>query len=400
MNKSSNIVPPATGSAMISKNTTADQKEKLSDKFKFVASVAVATAYFMETHMVDEKDYKDGNFLYIPHAATEGDQKYTMFFLFVTDDKYVRKRVEKLVNKKLEWHVYEFTEDDRTFIEDETPMTSMDPLFGFDENRVLLFEKLFHALNTNFYAQHPYRYGEESYRNIAFFESYFSNYLEGELFGVTNAKMCIDTSTPFPNIPNDTHDILGTYRVVYDREEMNIVPKDVNEFIDILSIRHKILLSNRPAASPGKFKDVNNHNSKREFVDYKLMLGTLRKGFEFYAQLKQPFAKAAFMLFLVTEVHPFIDANGRLARAMMNAELSSRGQCKIIIPTNRISAHNRALISFSDTGDPASFIRSLNTCHDIGHQLSIAGDFVQMKDFLELSGCFNQILRSHSAIDN
>ena len=42
---------------------------------------------------------------------------------------------------------------------------------------------------------------------------------------------------------------------------------------------------------------------------------------------------AAFMLFLVSEVHPFIDGNGRVARIMMNAELVAGGQVKILIPT-------------------------------------------------------------------
>jgi fido (protein-threonine AMPylation protein) len=32
-------------------------------------------------------------------------------------------------------------------------------------------------------------------------------------------------------------------------------------------------------------------------------------------------------------VHPFTDGNGRVARLMMNAELSAIGACRIVIPT-------------------------------------------------------------------
>ena len=39
------------------------------------------------------------------------------------------------------------------------------------------------------------------------------------------------------------------------------------------------------------------------------------------------------MMFLVSEVHPFNDGNGRIARVIMNAELSSKGFSKIIVPT-------------------------------------------------------------------
>ena len=39
------------------------------------------------------------------------------------------------------------------------------------------------------------------------------------------------------------------------------------------------------------------------------------------------------MHFLISEVHPVLDGNGRLARIMMNAELVSAGLFKIIIPS-------------------------------------------------------------------
>jgi Fic family protein len=37
-------------------------------------------------------------------------------------------------------------------------------------------------------------------------------------------------------------------------------------------------------------------------------------------------------MFLVAEVHAFSDGNGRLSRAMMNAELVSAGEQRIIVP--------------------------------------------------------------------
>ncbi|MXW94041.1 MAG: Fic family protein [Acidimicrobiaceae bacterium] len=36
---------------------------------------------------------------------------------------------------------------------------------------------------------------------------------------------------------------------------------------------------------------------------------------------------------VVTEVHPFEDGNGRVARVMMNAELSAVGAASIVIPS-------------------------------------------------------------------
>ena len=38
-------------------------------------------------------------------------------------------------------------------------------------------------------------------------------------------------------------------------------------------------------------------------------------------------------MFTISEIHPFLDGNGRMARVMMNAELVKEDQAKILIPT-------------------------------------------------------------------
>jgi len=90
------------------------------------------------------------------------------------------------------------------------------------------------------------------------------------------------------------------------------------------------LLSARPSKNPGHFKDKNNRAGNTEFVDWQLVQGTLKKGFELYSILRNPFAKAAYIMFLISEVHPFLDGNGRIARVMMNAELTSVNKSTII----------------------------------------------------------------------
>ena len=84
---------------------------------------------------------------------------------------------------------------------------------------------------------------------------------------------------------------------------------------------------------PGKFKTVHNQAGMTLFVAPDLVEGTLRKGFQWLQGLNTPFQRAVFMMFLIAEVHPFVDGNGRCARIMMNAELVAEGQARIIIPT-------------------------------------------------------------------
>ncbi len=203
-----------------------------------------------------------------------------------------------------------------------------------DPDRIRLFESLYEELAGKVFPEYKEKNAtDKAYKTFAIFESYFSNYIEGIEFTVSEAKQIITTGKPIPSRHEDSQDILGAYRIVSDRKEMSVCPTSPNQFLDILRRRHAILLQSRTSKKPGEFKDRNNAVGSVEFVNWQLVSGTLKKGFEWYTLLREPFAKAAYMMFLVSEVHPFNDGNGRIARVMMNAELSAKGLSKIIIPT-------------------------------------------------------------------
>ncbi|MBS1543474.1 MAG: Fic family protein [Bacteroidetes bacterium] len=203
----------------------------------------------------------------------------------------------------------------------------------FDPARIRLFEGLYEELAGKVFPEHKAPALVKAYKTFAFFEGYFSNYIEGTEFTVDEAKEIVLTDTPMPTRDEDSHDILGTYRIVSDKGEMSICPTKADELLALLRRRHAVLLEARKSKKPGEFKDKNNRAGNTEFVDWSLVNGTLKKGFDWYLLLKDPFAKAVYMMFLVSEVHPFLDGNGRIARVMMNAALSSKGLSKIIIPT-------------------------------------------------------------------
>jgi Fic family protein len=64
-------------------------------------------------------------------------------------------------------------------------------------------------------------------------------------------------------------------------------------------------------------------------------------------------------MFMVTEVHPFLDRNGRIACVLMNAELSSKGFSKIIIPTVYREDYMGALKKLTKQRDADSYIRMM-----------------------------------------
>lgn len=170
-------------------------------------------------------------------------------------------------------------------------------------------------------------------RNKAFFEAYFSNYIEGTTFEIEEAERIIFDHEIPRNRPKDAHDIIGTHRIVGDRTEMSKTPRGFDEMVELLRGRHHTMMKQRLEASPGEFKNLPNRAGDTTFVEPPYVIGTLRKGWELYRELPPGMARAIFIMFLVADVHPFVDGNGRAARIMMNAELVSVGASTIIIPT-------------------------------------------------------------------
>ena len=226
-----------------------------------------------------------------------------------------------------------------------------------DPDRINLFEHLYEELAGKVFPERKNKNTSvEAYKTFAFFEGYFSNYIEGTEFTVSEAKAIIANNSPMPLRDEDSHDILGTYRIVSDKKEMAICPTNANEFLEIMRRRHAVLLQSRVSKKPGEFKDRNNRAGSTEFVNLDLVNGTLKKGYEWYSILRDPFAKAVYMMFLVSEVHPFNDGNGRIARVMMNAELSSKGQSKIIVPTVYREDYVGALRKLTRQRQPDAYI--------------------------------------------
>jgi Fic family protein len=205
---------------------------------------------------------------------------------------------------------------------------------AYDHRRVAAFESLVHLLEELQPAPLPALPEDAARRDLLpFYEAYFSNYIEGTEFTLDEAAKIVFEGEIPQGRPRDAHDVIGTYRIVADSSEMERVPSSQDAFVELLTERHRIMLEARPDKHPGEFKTIANRAGSSVFVDPDLTEATLRAGFDAGAPLVGPFARAAYLMFIVTEVHPFEDGNGRIARVMMNAELVHGGEVRIIVPT-------------------------------------------------------------------
>jgi hypothetical protein len=227
----------------------------------------------------------------------------------------------------------------------------------YDPKRLDLFQKLYEILSLT-----PSTIRRISHASSAlpFFEAYFSNFIEGTEFEVEEAAHIIFEGKIPKGRPADAHDIIGTYQIASDDREIKQTPKNVDELMILLKRRHAHLMQGRPEIMPGEFKTVANRAGSTLFVAPDLVVGTLRQGFKWLQGLEMPFQRAVYMMFLIAEVHPFADGNGRCARLMMNAELIAANQARIIIPTVFRTNYLAALKALTHSGQPESLIRVLD----------------------------------------
>ncbi|MDR2843441.1 MAG: Fic family protein [Candidatus Symbiothrix sp.] len=255
----------------------------------------------------------------------------------------------------------------------------------FDSKRVELFEILYDKLKDYYFPERTDKNNsEDSFRLFSFFEAYFSNYIEGTKFIIEDAKKIIDTGIAIPKRIKDSHDILDTFQIVSNSYEMSITPVSAEELIQILKRRHLTMMSARSEeVNAGYFKSQNNRAGNTEFVDYTLVEGTLRQGFKYYAALTDPMAKAIFMMFIISEIHPFMYGNGRISRIMGNAELFKSGLSRIIVPTVYREDYIMSLKKFTNRKEPDTFIRVMDKLQYFSN--NIFGD-----NFDELNNYFKE----------
>jgi hypothetical protein len=255
---------------------------------------------------------------------------------------------------------------------------------GYDPKAVERFAALRAAIaDAPFPTRKAPAVGDEFY-TTAFFDAYFSNFIEGTEFLVEEAYEIIDSGIVPPTRPEDGHDILGTYRIVGSIDEMTNIPDSFEDFEDLLISRHAVILEGRPDKRPGQYKLRPNIAGLTRFVEPALVRGTLRQGFELYRGLVNPFARALAMMFFVLEVHPFDDGNGRIARAMMNAELVASGQVRIIIPSVFRNEYLSGLKRMTNERDPVVFVKQMQYVQDFISRI----DFSNKDDAIEkLRGC-------------
>jgi Fic family protein len=152
---------------------------------------------------------------------------------------------------------------------------------------------------------------------------------------------------------------MGTFQAATSAQWRNRPPQNEEQFLDWLKSVNALVMQARPDKHPGQWKEKPNQAGNSLFVLPELVAGTLREGFARIASLHDPVARALMTMFVVTEVHPFRDGNGRTARLAMNCMLSAAGACRIVIPTVYREDYLLPLKRLTHAKEAEPYIRSM-----------------------------------------
>ena len=261
----------------------------------------------------------------------------------------------------------------------------------YDANRLALLEKLAAALRATPLRQPAaVTHNSEARMNFAFLESYFSNFIEGTEFDVQDARGFVLDGKPIQDRPKDSHDVIGVFRQALNLAWVNQTLSPGEPVLVQLRARHADQMAERPEVGPGQFKAKANRAGNTEFVTPELVRGTLVEGSKILPSVPAGTARALLSMFLVSEVHPFTDGNGRLARRVMNAELSVAGACRIIIPTLFREEYLDCLRVLTREHEPVPFISAMQKIQD----WTAAFDFQNLDKAIETMRSCNAFERS------
>jgi fido (protein-threonine AMPylation protein) len=257
--------------------------------------------------------------------------------------------------------------------------------YPFDANRVALFHKLYLEISN---ISPNIRLNTQSSPDILYFyEAYFSNFIEGTEFAVEEAKdIVFENQIPIAR-PEDAHDVLGTFKIVSNSQLMSTRYKNFNHFVEVMQQRHATLMEWRRDKFPGEFKQIKNRAGSTVFVSPENVTGTLKQGFDLYKKIDTAFGRAVFMMFMISEVHPFNDGNGRVSRIMMNTELVAVGEQRIIIPIIYRNNYLSALRALTNSGYTEALIKTLDFAQKYTNSIDWS-DFKKATDILKKTNAF------------
>ncbi|NYD91373.1 Fic family protein [Sphingomonas melonis] len=197
-------------------------------------------------------------------------------------------------------------------------------------------------------------YGQKRFEQVA-----ESNALEGSTLSVGETELAVMKGiTITGHDPAYVRDAIALDRALSRVVEISRIPNRPTDIEQLLEI-HQLLLGDRPGAGVFRKEPVRikgaAHTPPRGWSEIMTGMEVWERWSQANASAPAPF-RAAVLHAWLTHVHPFIDGNGRVARAIGNLELIRAGYPPIIIKKKERDQYIEALAESDAGGDLRSFL--------------------------------------------
>lgn len=273
-----------------------------------------------------------------------------------------------------------------------------------DWGRIELFEKFSVELKRGIHENGRFQFGgapifpnrpdisDLRFHNLAFFESYFSNYIEGTEFPPDEAYEIATATNPSFYKSKEGHDIRALFGLYSKPEFFLMEDSNPQEFINNLKAWHAHFGEHdakRPI-HPGQFKDRKNWVGGTKFTEPNKVEKTLKLSWEIGETLaSEPYDCAIFRAASTVCIHPFLDGNGRITRLSSSSLLARHGLLHPIIPTVFREDYLLSLQAFSN-GDVLPIIRMYARVMDITASVPFEKTTLEVAEFLEYKNAFRR----------
>lgn len=200
-----------------------------------------------------------------------------------------------------------------------------------------------------------------------FFEAYWTNLIEGSELSIGEAQQVFAVSGYQP----DTHakrldgfDLLGTAQSIRDQRWCAINPTNPTSWNELLRSRHNLVMAHRPEKLPGQWRDDDVMVGDKTFMPPKYVPEALLAGHAWITRCEPGLPRAIMTMWVIADVHPFRDGNGRASRLAMNAELSRHGLARIFVAENLREKMLAGLSRMSNRRKPDKLIQAMIDIQD------------------------------------
>ena len=195
--------------------------------------------------------------------------------------------------------------------------------------------------------------------NQAFLEAWFECFEAGDLQAIGQARVAIRDAEVVVAGNTRMRELLSTYKLASSSPLCDSVPPFGRWFAQGLRARHALLLHLSEPMAAGKLRAGEADASAGTIVAPGRIESTLAAGSTVALAVPEGLARAIFYRVLLWLVQPFERANERMTHLLMNAELSSVGEARIVVPARMRDRLVHSRKQLMREGDPDRLIRLL-----------------------------------------